>query len=112
MKSLMFIILTLFIIPTGGIPQQMPPIAICDSLSSADLRSEVNFDELENLAQEANAFETAQFSKPGRLMVLLQIIGNPLFNAYLKLNDGMDHMHAWFNALFKKNEVKRYEARQ
>lgn len=98
---ILFTISSLFLVPLIG-----------EGIDAVAVHQEVNFDELENLAQEVNAFEKAQFNKPSKILMLVRIVGMPIFNAYLKMTDGMAKISAWFNATFKKNEANVYETRQ
>ncbi len=95
-------------------PAEMGQHGMFNPVVSAEIidgrNTEVNFDELEDIALGCNAFEKAEFSKPSKILILLRIVGMPIFNAYLKMTDGMAKFSAWVNSIFKKNA--RHEARQ
>lgn len=81
------------------------------STTASRMTNELDFDALEDQALSVNAYEGIQFAKPSRLMVLLRIVGMPLFNAYLKLSDTMNSLSTWFNQKFKNTTPKVHEAR-
>lgn len=109
-----FVLIVLFSTPLVAVPVAVvQSVAACNVAKTSEpvcMSNEVNFDELEDIALECNAFEKAEFSKPSRILILLRIVGMPLFNAYLKMTDGMAKFSAWFNSIFKKNA--RHETRQ
>lgn len=106
MKAKILIVLMLLTVSLGAVPAQLvQTVAACKVASNSEPSSpqaEVNFDELEDIALGCNAFEKAEFSKPSRILILLRILGMPLFNAYLKMTDGMAQFSTWLNSIFKK----------
>lgn len=113
MDSKLFTLIILLSFPLFGTPVQ-PGLNFTTAVASStacEQNAEVNFDELEDMALGCNAFEKAEFSKPSKLLVLIRILGMPLFNAYLKMTDSMARISAWVSAVFKKNNVNAYEAR-
>ena len=104
------VLIMLFSVPLVGVPAELvQAAAACNTARGQNtpvMANELDFDALEDQALSVNAYDGIQFAKPSRLMVLLRIVGMPLFNAYLKLTDTMNSLSIWFKSKVSKTQIK------
>lgn len=109
------VLIVLFSMPLVGVPDTLVQVtAACNTAREQNpptMTNELDFEALEDQALAVNAYEGIQFAKPSRLLVLLRIVGMPLFNAYIKLTDTMTSFSAWFNHKFHNKKSHHYETR-
>lgn len=112
MKFKLFVTIFLFVtVLVGAHNNPLVSVVAARNVAQASttaplMSNELDFDALEDQALSVNAYDGIQFAKPSRLLVLLRIVGMPLFNAYLKLTDTMNSLSVWFQSKVSKTQIK------